>query len=959
MSAETPPHDSRKPLRIAFAIDRREDAEALLPAAERLAARPDVSACVAAIGWQAREILAEIGCEHALPDDTDWFVRANDFDLIVLPLYPADRSGLHRRIAHEASLRGVPSLFVEADPERPAFDADRGERAPLSYLAVTGNESYARALEAGWREERIAVTGQSPVAAMNAMLPSDEERSLEALLDALCAPTAGAVATLAEPPSPAERLEALAFSLASARRARVESALLRVREGNTQLAIGALARAEQAYRDALRIDSANPIALSNLGVVIAERGDASGALEIFDRLFAIDPADETARLTAARVLAQRGQPFEAARHVEEVLAFSPGHRGALLLLAEIYLEAGLPEQALGLYESAAQIEPLGAVHAARRREAASRAGLELAEESRFEQSSSLRRAEPRSERPASFGAHESAASTRAETRDAQAAPRLSIVVVAYNSAADLPDCLDSIARCTRTPHEVIVVDNASTDGTRALLRERRGIALIESDSNAGYSRAANLGIARARGEAVVLLNPDTAVTPGWDDRMLAHAKPGVGAVGPLSNYVAGLQKFEAHVSLPAGQLGIDELARILAARNAGRGVETKLLIGFCLLIAREALDRAGAMDEDLFLGNDDLEYSHRLRRAGLRLVIATDAFVYHKGQRSFASEPSEKTNRLVEESTNRLQEKLEGIYGIGRVPSSQELWGISWFQPTRKRAISGASGSAGTEQKTSIVILTWNELAYTKACVASIQRHTPEAHELIFVDNGSTDGTREWLATVPGAKVIANATNVGFAAGANQGIRAASGERVLLLNNDIIVTEGWLSGLAHHLDADASCGLVGPISNYVSGQQLDESARYDSIPAMEEHARSVRTRSRGRSREVRRLVGFCLLARAEVFRTVGLFDEGYSLGNFEDDDFSMRCVLAGWRLRIAGDVFIHHFGSRTFAGNKIDYRAAMEKNRAYFLEKWRGVVTQQAAAPVAPASNESLIGSRQ
>jgi GT2 family glycosyltransferase len=931
MSAATPtPREPRKPLRIAFALDRREDGAALLPAAERFAARPDVSACLAAVGWQARELLAELGCEHALPDDTDWFVRANEFDLIVLPLHAADRSGLHRRIAHEASLRGVPALFVEVDPERPAFACDHGARAPLAHLAVTGNESYARALEAGWSEDRIAVTGHSHFAAKSAaksaMLPADEARSLQELLDALCARPAGAVH--AEPPSAAERLEALVFSLASARRARVESALIRVREGNTRLALGVVAQAEQAYRDALRIDPANPIALSNLGVVIAERGDAAGALEVFDRLFAIDPADETARLTAARVLAQRGQPFDAARHVEEVLALSPGQRGALLLLADIYLEAGLPEQALGLYESAAQIEPLGVAHVARRREAAERAGLDLPAESRSQQL------------PA-FDDDALAASARAEGREALPAPRLSIVVVAYNSAADLADCLDSVARGTRTPHEVIVVDNASTDGTRALLRERRGIALIESDANVGYSRAANLGIARARGDAIVLLNPDTAVTPGWDERMLAHAKPGVGAVGPLSNYVAGLQKFEAHVNLPAGQLGVDELARILAARNAGRGVETKLLIGFCLLITREALDRAGAMDEDLFLGNDDLEYSHRLRRAGLRLVIATDAFVYHKGQRSFASEPSAKTNHLVEESTNRLQEKLEEIYGIGRVPSSQELWGMSWFQPTRKRTAAGAGGSVEKAPMTSIVILTWNELEYTKACVASIQRHTPEPHELVFVDNGSTDGTPEWLATVPGAKVIANATNAGFAAGANQGIRAASGERVLLLNNDVIVTEGWLSGLARHLDADASCGLVGPISNYVSGPQLDESARYDAIPAMEAHARSVRARSGGRSREVRRLVGFCLLARAEVFRTVGLFDEGYSLGNFEDDDFSMRCVLAGWRLRIADDVFIHHFGSRTFAGNKIDYRAAMEKNRAYFLEKWRGAVAEQ------------------
>jgi GT2 family glycosyltransferase len=110
---------------------------------------------------------------------------------------------------------------------------------------------------------------------------------------------------------------------------------------------------------------------------------------------------------------------------------------------------------------------------------------------------------------------------------------------------------------------------------------------------------------------------------------------------------------------------------------------------------------------------------------------------------------------------------------------------------------------------------------------------------------------------------------------------------------------------------------------------------------MEEHARAVRRKRSGQYQEVRRLVGFCLLARADLFRSIGLFDEGYSIGNFEDDDLSMRAVLGGWRLRIARDVFVHHFGSRTFIGNKIDYREAMERNKAYFVEKWRGVVKEE------------------
>ena len=106
---------------------------------------------------------------------------------------------------------------------------------------------------------------------------------------------------------------------------------------------------------------------------------------------------------------------------------------------------------------------------------------------------------------------------------------------------------------------------------------------------------------------------------------------------------------------------------------------------------------------------------------------------------------------------------------------------------------------------TSIVIVTRDQLAYTRLCVASIARCTPEPYELVFVDNGSADGTVEWgrgiadcrlpiadCRTAAGATVIENPENRGFPAAANQGIQAASGEQVLLLNNDTIVTPGWL-----------------------------------------------------------------------------------------------------------------------------------------------------------------------
>ena len=100
----------------------------------------------------------------------------------------------------------------------------------------------------------------------------------------------------------------------------------------------------------------------------------------------------------------------------------------------------------------------------------------------------------------------------------------------------------------------------------------------------------------------------------------------------------------------------------------------------------------------------------------------------------------------------------------------------------------------------SIIIPCWNQLGFTRQCVAALMRHTRQLWELIVVDNGSTDHTDTYLAGVQDAAavpvtVISNTTNQGFPAAINQGLKAARGEYLLLLNNDAVVTDGWLDQL--------------------------------------------------------------------------------------------------------------------------------------------------------------------
>lgn len=245
-----------------------------------------------------------------------------------------------------------------------------------------------------------------------------------------------------------------------------------------------------------------------------------------------------------------------------------------------------------------------------------------------------------------------------------------------------------------------------------------------------------------------------------------------------------------------------------------------------------------------------------------------------------------------------------------------------------------------TKGRVSIVILTFNQLKYTKECVESIRRHTPEPHEIVFVDNGSTDGTVKWLKQLikenPAYKLIENKKNLGFAKGCNQGITASSGEHILLLNNDVVVTEGWLSGMLEPLNSSTDIGIVGPMTNNISGPQRVMDIDY-SEDRLDGYSASFRKHNRHRRVSMRRIVGFCMLFKRELVERIGLLDEMFGSGNFEDDDYCLRATLAGYRNLIAGDVFIHHYGSRSFIGNRIDYSSAMSKNRSLFSEKWKGI----------------------
>ncbi|KIL40658.1 hypothetical protein SD70_12145 [Gordoniibacillus kamchatkensis] len=236
--------------------------------------------------------------------------------------------------------------------------------------------------------------------------------------------------------------------------------------------------------------------------------------------------------------------------------------------------------------------------------------------------------------------------------------------------------------------------------------------------------------------------------------------------------------------------------------------------------------------------------------------------------------------------------------------------------------------------KTSIIILTHNKLEFTKLCIESIRRYTePDQYELIVVDNNSTDETVEYLKQQEDIIAIFNKENVGFPAGCNQGIEISTGDNILLLNNDTIVTSNWLDNMIACLYSREDIGAVGPVTNSCSNNQAIP-VKYNSKKEMQLFAELFNKSNSDLWEERLKLIGYCMLIKRSVVEKIGYLDTIFSRGNYEDDDYSIRIIEAGYRLFLCKDTFIHHYGSVSFKEVPKEYTELMAKNRRLFMEKW-------------------------
>ena len=223
--------------------------------------------------------------------------------------------------------------------------------------------------------------------------------------------------------------------------------------------------------------------------------------------------------------------------------------------------------------------------------------------------------------------------------------------------------------------------------------------------------------------------------------------------------------------------------------------------------------------------------------------------------------------------------------------------------------------------KADIIMPVYNQLEYTKKALWSIEAHTVAPYDLIIVDNGSTDGTDDYLWGAEkelGLRIITNDANLGFAKAVNMGILAGDSPYVVLLNNDVEVPQGWLMALIQAMEANPRIGAMGVLSTAKTQATYERRFYPCGVQVFAKY-------------QLGQLPYSCVILRRQAIDDVGLLDEEFFLYG-EDDDLNIRLIKAGWSLAIHTDVTVkHEHGATSTPGGFQHYRqAAMRRIK----EKW-------------------------
>ena len=570
-------------------------------------------------------------------------------------------------------------------------------------------------------------------------------------------------------------------------------------------------------------------------------------------------------------------------------------------------------------------------------------------------------------------------------------PRLSVIVPTFGTQDRLGHLLERLAKQTLAPDafEVIAVDDGSPEPLTIDAEAWPYPVEIHRQENAGPAAARNRALSHCRAPLVLILNDDALPA---EDLLEGHLE--VHRDLPPKTAVMGSFPFteEARRS-PFVQL-LSESSLLFDFENISPGQrhDWRYFWTCNLSMPLEALLAVGGFDTDFREPvMEDTEIGYRLSLEGWEVLYRPELLCEHdhtlSAQSYFRRMERYGANlyrmfrkhddpailglpdrNLIEPYLQRLQTLFERLHGpfqasleslerledahrgrplppsirqdairvVGDLRTVPMLRGIVLERhdcdPYRVIEEGPPKGEA-----TRVVVVSYNAEAKTRNCLDALRETATADHPIAItvVDNGSTDGSVDYLRAQRDIELIENRENRGAPRARNQAIIAGDPRDVVFLDNDVVVYSGWLERMRYHAAIDPAVGCVVPCADRAAHGQQVETPPVPTPEARRAFAARRATTHHRRGRYKTLFTSLCVWVRSEVLEAIGGFDELFSPWGFEDDDFSLRAHLAGYRTRLAEDVFVHH-AHYADAAKESRHRRHLEQNWMRFAEKWGG-----------------------